>query len=147
MDAGYYEIVETKYPDGYIQTTESPIFQVQYEIITEPDTVIDPETNEETNIEKIVSVKPNIFLVHVVNIASEDPYESEERVVEPIIGNKTDMVRFDVENKDFIIGNTPGAALPNTGGPGINLLYLLGIMLTGFAGTRLVMKKRRRDAA
>ena len=47
----------------------------------------------------------------------------------------------------FTIPNTPGAALPNTGGPGTTTLYLLGIMLTAFAGAGLVMRKRRRDAA
>lgn len=45
------------------------------------------------------------------------------------------------------IKNTPGAALPNTGGPGTNLIYLFGIMLTGLAGTGILMKRRRRNAA
>ena len=44
----------------------------------------------------------------------------------------------------FRIGNTPGAVLPATGGPGINLIYLLGIMFSGFAAVGLVMRKRRR---
>ena len=47
----------------------------------------------------------------------------------------------------FIVPNEPGAALPNTGGPGTTVLYSLGIMLTVFAGAGLVMRKRRRDAA
>jgi LPXTG-motif cell wall-anchored protein len=42
------------------------------------------------------------------------------------------------------VTNEPGVALPSTGGSGTNLIYLLGIMLTGIAGTGLVMKKRRR---
>ena len=37
--------------------------------------------------------------------------------------------------------------LPESGGPGTTALYLLGIMLTGFAGMGLVMRKRKRDAA
>ena len=48
------------------------------------------------------------------------------------------------ESDTLIIPNTPGAALPSTGGPGTNLIYLLGIMLTGIAGAGLVMRKRRR---
>jgi len=48
---------------------------------------------------------------------------------------------------NFKVENEPGAALPNTGGPGTTTLYLLGIMLTTFAGAGLVMRKRRRDAA
>ena len=47
----------------------------------------------------------------------------------------------------FIVPNTPGVALPSTGGPGTTALYLLGIMLTAFAGAGLVMRKRRRDVA
>ena len=54
--------------------------------------------------------------------------------------NEATDIAFEVENE-------PGAALPNTGGPGITLIYLLGIMLTAFAGAGLAMRKRRRDAA
>lgn len=43
----------------------------------------------------------------------------------------------------FMVENEPGVALPNTGGPGTNMIYLFGVMLTGFAGVSLVMKKRR----
>ena len=45
-------------------------------------------------------------------------------------------------NIDLKISNEPGAALPNTGGPGTMRLYLLGILLTGLAGAALVMRKR-----
>ena len=41
------------------------------------------------------------------------------------------------------VKNTPGAALPNAGGPGTGLIYLLGTMLTIFAGAGLLMRKRR----
>ena len=47
-------------------------------------------------------------------------------------------------NATFRVGNTPGVALPHTGGSGTTALYLLGIMLTGLAGAGLVMRKRRR---
>ena len=47
----------------------------------------------------------------------------------------------------FTVENTPGAALPSTGGPGTNLIYLIGLTFTAFAGAGLVMKKRRRNAA
>ena len=55
----------------------------------------------------------------------------------------------DNKNSVYIITvkNTPGASLPNAGGPGTNLIYLFGIMLTGLAGTGLVMKRRRRNVA
>ncbi|MBR0378404.1 MAG: InlB B-repeat-containing protein [Lachnospiraceae bacterium] len=44
------------------------------------------------------------------------------------------------------VWNNPGVVLPSTGGPGTNLIYLLGIILTAFAGAGLVMRKRQRDA-
>ncbi len=40
------------------------------------------------------------------------------------------------------LGNTPGAVLPATGGPGTSLIYLLGIMLTCLAGVGLLMKRK-----
>lgn len=45
------------------------------------------------------------------------------------------------------IANTPGTALPNTGGPGTHLIYFLGIIFTSLAGTGLMMKRRRRNTA
>ena len=46
----------------------------------------------------------------------------------------------------YSISNNPGVELPATGGPGTTLIYLFGIMLTGFAGAVLVMRKRRKAA-
>lgn len=48
---------------------------------------------------------------------------------------------------EITVYNSTGYELPSTGGPGTNLIYLIGIMLTGIAGASLVMRKRRRDAA
>ena len=48
------------------------------------------------------------------------------------------------DNTTIVVKNTPGMALPSTGGPGTTALYFLGIMLTGIAGAGLVMRKRRR---
>ena len=49
-------------------------------------------------------------------------------------------------DNSFFIENEPGAALPNAGGPGTNLIYLCGIMLTGLAGAGLVMRRRKRNS-
>ena len=56
----------------------------------------------------------------------------------------TDETGTTVTENELIISvkNEPGAALPKTGGPGTSLFYLLGIMLTFFAGAALVRKKR-----
>ena len=42
------------------------------------------------------------------------------------------------------VWNNPGVSLPNTGGPGTNVIYLLGTILTALAGAGLVLRKRRR---
>ena len=44
----------------------------------------------------------------------------------------------------FQIGNTPGSALPSTGGPGTKLIYFLGCFLSVGAGIILLLQKRRR---
>ena len=38
------------------------------------------------------------------------------------------------EVKLITYGNTPGAALPNSGGPGTLRIYLTGLLLTALAG-------------
>ena len=42
------------------------------------------------------------------------------------------------------VQNSAGYVLPSTGGPGTNLIYLLGITLTGLAGLGLLIRKIRR---
>lgn len=64
-----------------------------------------------------------------------------------LLNNPDNMLRLEGDKLTLIIGNTPGVALPSTGGPGTRLYYLLGIMLTAFAGAGLVMRKRRRAAS
>ena len=45
---------------------------------------------------------------------------------------------------DFTVENEPGARLPNTGGPGTNLLYLLGGMMIMLAGAGLILLNRKK---
>ena len=42
------------------------------------------------------------------------------------------------------VENYCGYALPSTGGPGTNLICLLGLVLTCLAGAGLVMRKRKK---
>ena len=46
----------------------------------------------------------------------------------------------------YEIIDSAGDELSSAVGPGISLIYYLGFMLTGIAGTSLVMRKRRRVA-
>ena len=73
-------------------------------------------------------------------------YKKNGSTYSEVASGLTDMARIDAVNTIYI-ANEPGAALPNTGGSGTTALYLLGIMLTAFAGAGLVMEKRKRDAA
>ena len=43
--------------------------------------------------------------------------------------------------------NVAGASLPSTGGPGTTLFYLLGFLLTAFAGSGMALRKHWRKAA
>lgn len=75
-------------------------------------------------------------------------FKIENRVMKDVTTDTEDISNLDttVNNIDLKITNIPGAALPNTGGPGTTLIYLLGIMLAGIAGAVLVMRKCRREA-
>ena len=81
-------------------------------------------------------------------ISSEGPYYINVTVSgqDSIDGQDVKYIDYEKQgiNHVFIVENEPGAALPATGGPGTSPLYILGIMLTGFAGAGLVMRKRRR---
>ena len=55
----------------------------------------------------------------------------------PASGNKLALVK---------IKNTPGAALPNTGGSGTTMFYLIGLILTAIAGAGLVMRRKKKAA-
>ena len=68
--------------------------------------------------------------------------------IEPTNGDGTTLVQYlAAEGTDpagFQIENEPGAALPNTGGSGTNMIYLLGSILLAFASTGLLMRRKRR---
>ena len=48
---------------------------------------------------------------------------------------------------ELTVMNSAGVTLPNTGGPGTFMLYLLGFVLVAFAGTVFMIKRRFGDAA
>ena len=111
---GYYQVVETEFPKGYITTDQKPIFQVR--------------PNPDTHLREAV-------LVHI----------SGENMGEPIDGNRIENLAK-IENVDesaaVTFGNTLGAALPHTGGPGTRLFTILGSIL--IAGAGLLLWRRRR---
>ena len=52
----------------------------------------------------------------------------------------SDMLK--VDNTTINVGNEPGAALPNTGGVGTTMLYIIGALLIIGAGTVLAIRRR-----
>ena len=55
---------------------------------------------------------------------------------------KPNQIDYDAEDLAFTVGNTPGAALPYTGGPGTRLFTILGSIL--IAGAGMLLWRRRR---
>ena len=54
----------------------------------------------------------------------------------------TEEVTYDADSSTFNVVNTPGAALPNTGGVGTTVFYILGVIL--ILGSGMIFWKRRR---
>ena len=106
---GYYKIVETEFPDGYIQVDRNPLFEVRI--------------NAATNTMEVV-------LLEKVQVEGEGG-ETQE-VIRDVVNNNDGVVK--IENARITVGNTPGVALPNTGGPGTLRIYLTGLLLTALAG-------------
>ena len=127
LKTGYYEIKETKSPDGYVLTTKPFYIKVQGGEITrirKADSTVSswPEESDNSGIIRFSPAR---------KAQEADPEHGIEAQ--------------EASDASFLVGNTPGAALPNTGGPGTSLHYLLGIMLTAFAGAGLVMRRRRKE--
>jgi len=69
--------------------------------------------------------------------------KSEQGTYEPVGSGPTALVRVASDNT-LIIGNTPGVALPNTGGSGTGLFTAIGGILSATAGTILTLTSYRR---
>ena len=63
--------------------------------------------------------------------------EWEERTL-----SQQDKLEFDASTITVTVGNTPGAALPSTGGPGTRLFTILGSILILGAGVLLWRRRK-----
>ncbi|MDO5138536.1 MAG: SpaA isopeptide-forming pilin-related protein [Oscillospiraceae bacterium] len=142
ITSGYYEISETKTPGGYIIVDEGKFYiwvndgVIKRIIPTEND----PETTEIDE-----SIVKN-WTVAEDNTDGTLRFSSARAAVQDNPETLDVNEAKEATNAVFTVGNTPGAALPNTGGPGTTALYLLGIMLTGLAGAGLVMRRKKKAA-
>lgn len=79
-------------------------------------------------------------------IVTEDDSEGEddpEGENDPEGGNKPNQVDYD--DLTFTVGNTPGAALPHTGGNGTSMFQLIGLIFIAMACTGLMMRRKKKS--
>jgi len=118
LTAGYYEIKEAGMPAGYVRTGDG-VFYIKVES-GEISHVVRTVTVDDEGVSHVTwSPGSNDAMFAFIASSGETPAEAK-------------------------VGNEPGTALPSTGGLVTSLIYFLGIILTGFAGAGLVMRKRRR---
>ena len=99
LPAGYYQIEETRFPDGYIKLSGNPRFKVE----------------ENASHELVVT----------------------------LINNPDNLLRLEDDKLTIIVGNTPGAVLPNTGGSGTAPYTVGGSLMLAFAALAYIFRKRR----
>ena len=61
-----------------------------------------------------------------------------------LISNPDNLLRLESNKLTIIVGNTPGAALPNTGGPGAGVYRLPGALMIALSTAALALRRKRR---
>ena len=117
IDIGKYKLVETKVPEGY-NRCEDLIF----EVVGEYDTTKDPV---------------ELIRLYVVNEDGEDVSTEE---------NTLFIANLEMGTVTTNIVNHTGAELPETGGMGTTMIYIVGAVLLVGAIVLLVAKKRMNSA-
>ena len=129
---GYYELTETIVPTGYVLTGDMTVY---FKVDDNGVTWLTKGSGAPSTWDACTSISGSpVTFKNAGEATANDPETPEDESVA-------------ATNAAFTIRNTPGSALPQTGGPGTNLIYLIGLTFTVFAGVGLVMKKRRRNAA
>ena len=128
LKTGYYEIVESKAPTGYVSTTEVFYLKVQ--------------GGKATRIKKVDGTPVNSWPDENDNsgIIRFTPARKAQEA-DPEHGIEAQ----EASNASFLVGNTPAYELPSAGGPGVMLFTFFGTMLLALAGagTILMIKRRR----
>ena len=112
LTIGYYIVTETNTPTGYVITGEDSFY---------------------------IEVTDNGIVLLTKGEGAPNTWEKNA----VSYGNvKTFTAASTEKNAQATVENTPGAALPHTGGSGTMLYYLMGLMLIAVAGIGAVMKLR-----
>lgn len=120
LQNGYYEIFESKTPEGYVQTGDST-FYVKVDNSAEPK-VLWLEKDSGSTVSNW-SDMPNTNNTDVTGTVSHVP-----------------------STLQFTVGNVPGKELPNSGGPGTALYILLGGLMVVTAGAVLTLRRKKNKA-
>ncbi len=138
-----YYLVETKAPEGYI--LPKGYFK--------PFADTENQSTYTTILENPVRTSTQKWNPWVLSGWEEKSSVKVEAVGEDMTGYVKygevdgEAIAYDMESGavEWRFRNDAGVELPSTGGPGTSLIYLLGILLTGFAGAGLMMRKRRKS--
>jgi len=123
LDAGTYELTETSAPNGYIKDSRTYVVEI---IPTYDDATSDAPILVSYDVKFKVKGE-NDYLTTATFTATSD-------------GTKVTSTTHAEHTQ--VIGNTPGAELPSTGGIGTTIFYVVGTLLVIGAGVVLVTRRR-----
>ena len=123
LTQGYYELSESKAPDGYVMANNNPVYiRVHGGVIS----WVEWSEAQSKWVDK--------------NTGSMVSFEAATAAVEDDLSTP-DNESAAAKNARFTVENEPGEALPNSGGPGIKMFYLLGLILITGMGLLLLRKR------
>ena len=124
LNPGYYEIVETKAPDGYILTSQPEYIKVDKGVIIRLNKTEDNASTTDINEGLVTNWHENTDNSGTIRFTAASP------------GNVA----------TYLVGNEPGSELPSAGGPGTTVLSIVGAALIVAAAATLGMRRRRLSA-
>lgn len=134
LSKGTYYLLETQAPSGYIQLSK-PV-----------KIMIDPTSNLNKTVAEGNNTRTYPLFVtyeYYLESGNEANLSINHEGIAIQVNEEEGKVSYSYA---LTVPNTSGVELPSTGGPGTTLPYLLGLMLTAFAGLGLMMKKKRNAA-
>ena len=127
---GYYEVKEVNAPPGYVLPTNTAFyFKVDGGAVTYLKKGSGAPSSWDNNPDN------PLITFEVAQAAVEDDTATEEDESK------------EATNATFVVGNTPGTQLPETGGMGTTLFTALGGLMTVTAGAILTVRRGKRKTA
>ena len=128
LTQGYYELTETKAPEGYVLINNDPVY---FQIENGQVKWIEWSTTDQEWIVKSASSDGMVTFENAKAAVVDNPNTDENESAA-------------AKNATFTVENTPGTQLPQTGGIGTTLFTALGGLMTAMAGAILTIKSYRR---